>query len=124
MRSRPVLIAVLVLASSARGACTSWVGSRPTRSTSTVPSPTRCRRTGGAGPQPGGRRVRRIVTDATGTWTVDTEVVAFDTATGAGTWVGYRIDEELVGAVPSRRSAAPRASRAGSRSRAASCRRG
>ena len=37
------------------------------------------------------------ITDATGTWTVDTEVVAFDTATGAGTWVGYRIDEELSG---------------------------
>ena len=37
------------------------------------------------------------ITDATGTWTVDTEVVAFDTVTGAGTWVGYRIDEELSG---------------------------
>ena len=37
------------------------------------------------------------ITDATGPWTVDTEVVSFDTATGAGTWVGYRIDEELSG---------------------------
>ena len=37
------------------------------------------------------------ITDATGTWSVDTDVVAFDTATGAGTWVGYRIDEELNG---------------------------
>jgi len=37
------------------------------------------------------------VTDATGTWVVDTEFVAFDTATGAGSWVGYRIDEELAG---------------------------
>jgi len=37
------------------------------------------------------------VTDASGTWTVDTEFVAFDTATGTGTWVGYRIDEELSG---------------------------
>jgi hypothetical protein len=37
------------------------------------------------------------ITDATGPWTVDTDVVAFDTATGAGTWVGYRIDEELSG---------------------------
>ena len=35
--------------------------------------------------------------DVTGTWTVDTEALTFDTATGAGTWVGYRIDEELSG---------------------------
>ena len=37
------------------------------------------------------------VTDPSGTWTVDPDIVAFDTATGAGTWVGYRIDEELSG---------------------------
>lgn len=37
------------------------------------------------------------ITDATGVWRVDTEVIAFDTATGAGTWVGYRVDEELSG---------------------------
>jgi hypothetical protein len=37
------------------------------------------------------------VTDATGTWVVDTGFVTFDTATGAGSWVGYRIDEELAG---------------------------
>jgi len=37
------------------------------------------------------------VTDATGTWSVDTDVVPFDALTGAGTWVGYRIDEELSG---------------------------
>lgn len=35
--------------------------------------------------------------DVTGAWTVDPGVVPFDTATGAGTWVGYRIDEELSG---------------------------
>lgn len=35
--------------------------------------------------------------DVSGTWTVDTEGIAFDSATGAGTWVGYRIDEELSG---------------------------
>ena len=35
--------------------------------------------------------------DVSGTWTVDTEWIAFDAATGAGTWVGYRIDEELSG---------------------------
>jgi hypothetical protein len=37
------------------------------------------------------------LTDATGTWRVDTEIVAFDGQTGEGTWVGYRIDEELSG---------------------------
>jgi len=37
------------------------------------------------------------LTDATGTWVVDPEAVAFDTRTGSGTWVGYRIDEELSG---------------------------
>jgi hypothetical protein len=37
------------------------------------------------------------VVDASGTWTVDTEVIAFDTITGSGTWVGYRIDEILAG---------------------------
>lgn len=36
-----------------------------------------------------------VVTDPSGTWIVDQDVVPFDTATGAGTWVGYRIDEEL-----------------------------
>lgn len=35
--------------------------------------------------------------DATGTWRVDPDVVPFDPATGSGTWVGYRIDEELSG---------------------------
>jgi hypothetical protein len=38
-----------------------------------------------------------LLIDASGTWVVDTGVAAFDTATGAGTWVGYRIDEELSG---------------------------
>jgi len=37
------------------------------------------------------------VTDATGTWVVDTEFIAFDSDAGAGSWVGYRIDEELSG---------------------------
>lgn len=35
--------------------------------------------------------------DVSGTWTVDTEGLPFDSATGSGTWVGYRIDEELSG---------------------------
>jgi hypothetical protein len=37
------------------------------------------------------------VVDASGTWTVDTEVIPFDTITGSGSWVGYRIDEVLAG---------------------------
>jgi polyisoprenoid-binding protein YceI len=35
------------------------------------------------------------LTDATGTWVVDTAAAPFDTAAGSGTWVGYRVDEEL-----------------------------
>jgi len=35
------------------------------------------------------------LTDADGTWRVDTGFLAFDSASGSGTWVGYRIDEEL-----------------------------
>jgi hypothetical protein len=38
-----------------------------------------------------------VITDASGTWSVDTSAAAFDTTTGSGTWVGYRIDEELSG---------------------------
>jgi len=38
-----------------------------------------------------------VLTDASGTWVVDTSVAPFETATGSGTWVGYRIDEELSG---------------------------
>jgi hypothetical protein len=37
------------------------------------------------------------ITDATGSWVVDTDFVEFDEETGSGTWVGYRIDEELRG---------------------------
>jgi len=37
------------------------------------------------------------LTDATGTWVVDTDFVTFDTRSGAGSWVGYRIDEQLSG---------------------------
>jgi polyisoprenoid-binding protein YceI len=35
------------------------------------------------------------LTDADGTGRVDTGFLAFDSASGSGTWVGYRIDEEL-----------------------------
>ena len=37
------------------------------------------------------------VLDPTGTWIVDPDVVPFDRETGTGSWVGYRIDEELSG---------------------------
>ncbi len=37
------------------------------------------------------------IVDPTGRWVVDTDVVPFDTVRGAGSWVGYRIDEELSG---------------------------
>ncbi len=33
--------------------------------------------------------------DVTGVWTVRTDLVAFDGEAGEGSWVGYRIDEEL-----------------------------
>jgi polyisoprenoid-binding protein YceI len=36
-----------------------------------------------------------VLTDATGTWVVDITAAPFDTAIGSGSWVGYRIDEEL-----------------------------
>jgi len=51
-------------------------------------------------PGPGDAEVSseaETVTDATGRWVIDAGVVPFDTATGSGTWVGYRIDEELSG---------------------------
>lgn len=35
------------------------------------------------------------LTDASGRWVVRTDLVAFDGEAGDGTWVGYRIDEEL-----------------------------
>jgi len=44
-----------------------------------------------------GRADEEEVTDATGSWIVDTGFVPFDAVTGSGTWVGYRIDEELRG---------------------------
>jgi len=53
---------------------------------------------GGSGDGAGGDATEAAaVTDATGTWVVDTEFVAFDTAAGSGSWVGYRVDEELAG---------------------------
>jgi hypothetical protein len=52
---------------------------------------------GAGGPGQEGDGGAATVTDASGTWVVDTEFVAFDTTTGAGSWVGYRIDEELAG---------------------------
>jgi len=41
--------------------------------------------------------VAEVVTDATGSWSVDTAFVDFDSISGSGSWVGYRIDEVLSG---------------------------
>lgn len=45
----------------------------------------------------GGSDPEDVVIEPTGTWIVDPDVVGFDRVTGAGSWVGYRIDEELSG---------------------------
>ena len=49
-----------------------------------------------AGTDPGGADAA-LPEDMTGTWVVDVEATPFDRATGTGTFVGYRIDEELSG---------------------------
>ena len=46
---------------------------------------------------PAGQEPEETVLDPSGTWVVDPDVVPFDSATGSGSWVGYRIDEELSG---------------------------
>lgn len=35
--------------------------------------------------------------EPSGRWSVDPDAIPFDAATGSGTWVGYRVDEELSG---------------------------
>ena len=50
---------------------------------------------GGGDAGDGGSAAADVVADPSGTWTVRTDLVAFDGAAGAGSWVGYRIDEEL-----------------------------
>lgn len=50
-----------------------------------------------AAPGAGGSEPEDAVVEPTGTWIVAPDVVEFDSATGAGSWVGYRIDEELSG---------------------------
>lgn len=51
--------------------------------------------TGGSGVEEGVEQA--VILDPTGTWTVDPDVVPFDRIAETGTWVGYRIDEELAG---------------------------
>lgn len=46
-------------------------------------------------PAEGAADAEAVLDDPSGTWTVRTDLVAFDGATGAGSWAGYRIDEEL-----------------------------
>jgi len=102
MRSRPVLIAGVALIA-VIGAVVVYLTGRDTpgavdldRAVADIAAigPSGQDGAQGGGQDPAGSDA---VVDATGTWTVDTEVVAFDTATGSGTWVGYRIDEELAG---------------------------
>ncbi len=101
-RSRPILVAVLALALTGAGAAyflgrdvpdavdlERAIAAAPT--TGNAPAGT-----DGAGAAPIAVE-DAVITDATGTWVVDTSVAAFDTADGSGTWVGYRIDEELSG---------------------------
>lgn len=46
--------------------------------------------------QPGDASATESATDLTGTWTVDSETGEFDYESATGTFVGFRIDEELV----------------------------
>jgi hypothetical protein len=98
MRSRPVLIAgIAVLAAIGAGALVFLGRDTP----DAVDLDRAVADIAAAGPSvqdaAGAPAETEAIVDATGTWTVDTEVIAFDTATGSGTWVGYRIDEELAG---------------------------
>ena len=45
----------------------------------------------------GGEVDTAVLTDATGSWIVDTGFVDFDAVAGTGSWVGYRVREELRG---------------------------
>ena len=47
------------------------------------------------GPAAATEAAAAVIDDPSGTWTVRTDLVAFDGESGAGSWVGYRIDEEL-----------------------------
>jgi len=49
------------------------------------------------GPVANSEDPQEVVTDATGVWFITTSAVEFDREAGSGTWVGYRIAEELVG---------------------------
>lgn len=52
---------------------------------------------GAEGGQDAARTEDAPITDATGTWQVVADLATFDSLAGTGTWVGYRIDEELSG---------------------------
>jgi len=102
-RTMSVLLTVTVLALAAGGAV--WFTGRDTPSAVDLDravADVAALDQGAAAEDPGeggaeGSSANERVTDATGRWVVDAEVVPFDTTTGSGTWVGYRIDEELSG---------------------------
>jgi hypothetical protein len=100
-RSRLLLLAVLGLALAGAGAFYFVGRDVPEavdleRAIAAVPATDPAIATEGA-PATGAAPQDELLTDVSGTWRVDADVVVFDTATGAGTWVGYRIDEELSG---------------------------
>jgi hypothetical protein len=100
-RSRMILVAVLALALVGAGAAY-FVGRDVPEAVdlerAIAAAPASGSEAGGTGAAAAsGGTADAVLTDATGTWVVDTTVAAFDTATGSGTWVGYRIDEELSG---------------------------
>jgi hypothetical protein len=106
MRRRSLIIAAVVIVAVGAGAALWFTGrdtpdavdiERAIADASAAPSASAGDTSGdGAGDAEATAEVATI-SDATGSWTVDPDFVAFDTATGTGTWVGYRIDEELSG---------------------------
>lgn len=90
---RPLLIAVPVIAVLAGAAVLLLRGGAPEAVDLTAPAASAPDAAAPATePAPAGEAV---ADDPSGRWTVRTDLVAFDGEAGAGTWVGYRIDEEL-----------------------------
>jgi hypothetical protein len=98
MRSRSsVLLAVLIIAGLAAGGAWWFIGRESPDAVDIDRAVADAAAATPSGDGAQGDVVEDGVTDPTGTWRVVTDLVAFDSATGAGTWVGYRIDEELSG---------------------------
>lgn len=106
MRRRPLILAAVAVVAVGVAAAVWFTGrdtpdavdiERAIADASAAPSATEGDASGEAAAEAVETAEVATISDATGSWTVDPDVVAFDTATGAGTWVGYRIDEELSG---------------------------